>query len=66
MVFQMTSNEIELHNVTFAKKAVGSTLLASAGLEGHRHPVRAVALSSDATTIVSTSNLGAKVWEVAR
>jgi U3 small nucleolar RNA-associated protein 12 len=59
---QFASNEVQIQSVTLAKKAASSTTLAAAAHSGHRHPIRALALSSDGNVLVSTSNQGAKVW----
>jgi U3 small nucleolar RNA-associated protein 12 len=62
----LTNNSVELYSLTYAME--GSTLSLQTAkasildLHGHRSDIRAVALSSDNTTIATCSNEGIKLW----
>ncbi len=62
VALHLANNSLETFLVAVGKKEVESSKNATIAMEGHRHPVRSVALSSDETLILSTSNATAKIW----
>lgn len=60
-----TNNSVELHRMNIYKKDSTSTRQIALARQGHRHPLRALSISSDSALILSTSNSGAKLWNAA-
>jgi len=58
-----SNNTVEAYKVSAGKKTIEAESITSLHLSGHRAPIRAIALSHDDTLILTTSNVGAKVWD---
>ena len=63
----LANNSLEQHRLMVKRRMRDSTSSRVIALsrQGHRSPVRALAMTSDGTLLLSTSNHGAKLWNTA-